>query len=1135
MVDSSLALKDASERLKATDPALSCIVQAPAGSGKTELLTQRYLRLLACVEKPEQILAITFTRKAANEMRNRILKYLKSAHDPRPNDPHQANNWELARTALAANDHHGWRLEQHSSRLKIQTIDSFNASLSRRLPLLSFMGSSMEIAQDAAPLYEAACQRLIRRLAESSEAAAHLDTLLRHLANRTYDLIEMLCDLLMRRDQWLTLVMQHHGDTQALRKSIEQTLQAEVAHRLQELLKALPADMHAELAELAAFGATNLLVSDGSKKDERLLMACCSLIQLPLPDVSSLSAWQGIAQVLLTSKGEFYTAPTKLNGFPADKKQEKMRMTQLLADMNEIQDLNHKFAGLANLSAEITDQQWQVLQALIRLLPELVSMLWVEFSERGQVDYVEVSQRALRALGTEDQPTDLGFVLDEQIQHILIDEFQDTSIAQKNLLERLTADWALGDGRTVFCVGDPMQSIYRFRQAEVGIFLDLQQHGLRNVEIKSLKLQTNFRSTQTIVGWVNELFQKIMPATDDVEMGAVSYTHCAASPQATTAGIVKVHAGISQSAADEASQIATLVSQALSADAQQKIAILVSSRKHADPIAQSLKQAGISFNAVDIEQLQDRPLVRDLMSLTRALVHLADRTAWLSCLRSPWCGLSLTDLYVIAGEDSKQTIHDLASNCLSSGAMPPDGKKGIKVLSHEGFERLQRFMKVMNAALEQRARLSLHDWIERTWLALNAPACLNSSNDLDNAQAYLARLDELEIAGDLEDIAKLEAQLEQLYAQSGAVAGARVEIMTIHKSKGLEFDVVILPSLHRKPAGDPKRLLKWTRIAGLPADGLVMTPPAAKGDEADRIYKWLDQLEKNRATFERQRLLYVATTRSKRELHLFGSVDLNKDGNEIKLPSKDSFLMMLWPACKQDFERALATYQPSETVELDTVQQTLRRLPLGWQPLVSAPDIIGKQINIQIDIEQPEFDWAGETSRHVGTVVHGELERLHGLSLKEIDQWRGAKHSSRIQIRLAELGVPERLQDEACQRVIQAIEAMLSDAKGRWILGLDSPHQEASAELALSGELDGSVINCIIDRTFVDAQGIRWIIDFKTSRHEGGGLEEFLDREVERYRPQLQRYARLMQGWKSESQVKTALYFPLMGAWREVD
>jgi ATP-dependent helicase/nuclease subunit A len=111
---------------------------------------------------------------------------------------------------------------------------------------------------------------------------------------------------------------------------------------------------------------------------------------------------------------------------------------------------------------------------------------------------------------------------------------------------------------------------------------------------------------------------------------------------------------------------------------------------------------------------------------------------------------------------------------------------------------------------------------------------------------------------------------------------------------------------------------------------------------------------------------------------------------------------------------------------------------------------------------------------------------------------------------------------------------MFNDPKGRWILGLDDPHPEAAAEFALSGELDGSVVNCIIDRTFLDSQGTRWIVDFKTSRHEGGGLQEFLAREVERYRPQLQKYSHLMQALRPEQPIKTALYFPLMRQWREV-
>ena len=114
------------------------------------------------------------------------------------------------------------------------------------------------------------------------------------------------------------------------------------------------------------------------------------------------------------------------------------------------------------------------------------------FQTQGEADYVEIALRALRALGTADEPTDLALAFDYRLQHILVDEFQDTSFSQLDLLERLTGGWADGDGRTLFCVGDPMQSIYRFRQAEVGLFIDLQQHGLRNLRLQPLRLGSEF-------------------------------------------------------------------------------------------------------------------------------------------------------------------------------------------------------------------------------------------------------------------------------------------------------------------------------------------------------------------------------------------------------------------------------------------------------------------------------------------------------------------------------------------------------------------------------------------------------------------------------------------------------------------
>jgi ATP-dependent exoDNAse (exonuclease V) beta subunit len=441
----------------------------------------------------------------------------------------------------------------------------------------------------------------------------------------------------------------------------------------------------------------------------------------------------------------------------------------------------------------------------------------------------------------------------------------------------------------------------------------------------------------------------------------------------------------------------------------------------------------------------------------------------------------------------------------------------------------------MNTAGAERARQSLRDWVEKTWLALNGPSCLRSANELDDADAYFARLDELEVAGDLADLERLESQLSSLYAASGDNAQARVEIMTIHKSKGLEFEVVILPSLHRVGGRDSTKLLRWTRLTGLDADGLVLAPPGAKGDDSDSVYQWLAELEKQRARYESQRLLYVAVTRAKRELHLFGSASLNKEGDAPQPPRSGTLLALLWPQVETEFLRAVVQRAPVLTGSKSSTTASMRRLPLNWTPPAPDPALLGKRSNSVINAEeQPEFDWVGETSRHIGTVVHAELEHLVKLPPAQMQSWNATARQPLLLLRLAELGVPEALRTTACARVTQAIEHTLGDAKGRWILGLDTQHQDAASEIALTGVINNAVINSIIDRSFVDDHGIRWIVDFKTSSHEGGGREAFLQSEVERYRQQMDRYAKLMRAWKPQEPVKTALYFPLLGEWREV-
>jgi ATP-dependent helicase/nuclease subunit A len=215
--------------------------------------------------------------------------------------------------------------------------------------------------------------------------------------------------------------------------------------------------------------------------------------------------------------------------------------------------------------------------------------------------------------------------------------------------------------------------------------------------------------------------------------------------------------------------------------------------------------------------------------------------------------------------------------------------------------------------------------------------------------------------------------------------------------------------------------------------------------------------------------------------------------------------------------------------------QKLRRLPIEWRPprtQLVTPATVADVVDIE-DEERPVFDWVSQVSRHVGTLVHRELDRLCRPGMQaSLESLRPAR--ARLLAELAELGVPPDRCEAACERVMAAMERTLADERGRWLLGIDGGIREAASELALSGVVEGQILEGVIDRTFLDESGHRWIVDFKTSTHEGGGLEAFLNEEVVRYRPQLERYARLMRAYRPGETVRAALYFPVMRQWREV-
>ena len=171
---------DTEQRTRATDIRRSVIVQAPAGSGKTTLLVERFVNLLAIVDRPEEILAITFTRKAAAEMQARVLAAL-------------ADDSARAQMIRQRSIQLGWQLDAQPSRLRIQTIDAFCASLAHRLPIASGLSEGLVIAEDASPLYAEAVHRLFERVGTADPFTGELVALL-ELFDNDYDAVHYIVD-----------------------------------------------------------------------------------------------------------------------------------------------------------------------------------------------------------------------------------------------------------------------------------------------------------------------------------------------------------------------------------------------------------------------------------------------------------------------------------------------------------------------------------------------------------------------------------------------------------------------------------------------------------------------------------------------------------------------------------------------------------------------------------------------------------------------------------------------------------------------------------------------------------------------------------------------------------------------------
>ena len=1119
--DAALLAADEQARKDALDVTRSFIVQAPAGSGKTELLIQRYLRLLSIVDAPEEVIAITFTRKAAAEMQYRVLHALqRSQRGEVPEAAHERVTADAAAAALGRDRERGWQIIANPRRMRIQTLDSLNASIAGMQPLTGAAASGNAVADDAEvkSLYRQAAATTLDWLAESGVFRDAVQEVLVHLDNNTSLYVGYLARMLETRDQWLPFIGSGQTvDNAILRERLETNLQAIVTAHLEKTRRAFPAEIVPDVLMLGAYAARNLL--DAGKADHPV-SALQELAAMPPASSEALDAWHGVAGLLLTAGGTWRKRVTVNDGFPTGDNGQKSALYDVIASASSHADLQGLLQGIRVLPpVRYSDEQWSVLLALFRLLPLAVAELQQLFSAHSLTDFIEIAIAADRALGSAESPGDIALLLDYQVRHILIDEMQDTSRAQYRMLEALTGGWEPGDGRSLFCVGDPMQSIYRFRNAEVAQFLMAQRAGIGGLPLQRLVLRKNFRSGEFLVHWFNTIFAQVLPPVNDPVRGAVSYEE--AVPALTIEGECLIHPVFGADPAQEADEGCRLIQETLAGNPEDDMAVLVRGRSQLAALLPQLRAAGVDYQAVDIDRLTDLPEIIDLLALTRAMVHPCDRLAWLALLRAPWLGWDWCDLHALVANDTKSTVWELLHD-----------NERLAAISQEARATLSRAMPVIESLRAVARSESLRDRVERSWLQLGGPGILERPGSIENVYRYLDVLEKLEIAGTLHDVAELEAQLDLERVSNNN--SARLQVMTMHRAKGLQFDHVLLFGLGRIPRGSERSVLSWFDIAGEHgAEEKIISPVGRRADlENDPIHRFIELTEAEKDRHEVGRLLYVACTRARKSLHLIGHTTASPDGESWRAPDARSLLSLLWPAIETHFE---AAFEPrTSDAGIAPVDQwlfpTRRRIEPPWQlPEVAPAPGQERGTGRDSEVRAVDYYWVGTEARIAGTVVHRWLQfaAQDGAGADTLADQRLSETTDRW---LRELGVaPGATMERIRRRVDAALEGVLKDARGRWLLS-----GEGHAELALSGVINGVVESGIMDRIRVDDDGTHWIVDYKTSTHEGGNRKGFLAAEAERYRDQLARYSALYCAYAGVD-ARCALYFPLLQEFVEVD
>lgn len=1127
--------------LSPSSPSLNATVMASAGTGKTYLLVTRLVRLLLAGAKPDAILAITFTRKAAAEMQTRLAERLFTLAS--------LNEQELAlrlremdvepdTIALERARRLYESLLQSRQNVRTTTFHAFCQEILLRFPLEADVPPGFELIDSGTEISSAAWSAMLADAgnAPNSSLAASLQRLLDYCGG-LHNLQRALDSFLVHRGDWWAYTEESEEPVSFALEQLQQQLQIEPDNDpLQDFFSA------ERMEALAIF--TTLLAKHPNKGNNEALDALATARHTEHSVVDRFDA----------CRAAFLTKQNAPRARKASKAQAKSMGADGEAHFLELHEaLSQKLLDtLDQIAAQETYRacaDWYQTGALLLQHFQRIK------TEQRLLDFTDLELRAYRLLTGSDNAQWVQYKLDQRIDHLLVDEFQDTNPTQWRLLLPLLQEMAASQGdkaRSVFLVGDAKQSIYRFRRAEPRLFQTAHNWLSEHVNAQGFPLHISWRSAPAIMQGINKVFGEHGPLAGHLRDFTDHDTHHSSlwgditvlpliedqtgedseSNEGTTALRNPLHQPrelpVDDRYAREGKQIATTIRQLIDEQiligptnkarpvSYGDVMLLVRSRSHVGYYEQALREADIPYIGAERGTLLESLEVGDMVALLELLITPYNNLSLATVLRSPLFACSDDELQLLAQNGTGNWYQRLQEAAASLPADTP----------------LVRAAHQLEQWRSMAGKLPIHDLLDRIFCEGNVLARYKTAfpEHLRNrAEANLIRFLELALEIDsgrypslsnfLFRLGKLRENRDDAPDEAPVSGGSeRVRIMTIHAAKGLEAPVVFLADCASGSGNDKpfRAQISWPASTPRPQQFLLV---GKQGQQPPLVKESLEH-EKNEEQREAANLLYVAITRARQLLYISGV----KPRKGEELGWYGALRKGLDPLEEFPLDECVSTSSnrmPGQAANLDTaeIKSPITIPPALSAPLKEPPRPFEIAPSYQSDAILPTVESADEDGRLRGQVIHRLLEQLTD------------KTDSDYQRLIAEVAAEFSFSPSSFpyRTWVAECETLLSEPE---LASIFTPVAgvEALNEVPIIYTQNGSTVHGVIDRLLLFPDEA-WIIDYKS--HQQATLEN-IPVLADNYREQLGYYAAGAQRLWPNRRIRSFLLFTRPRLLREI-